>query len=81
MKSNKELRLDVQLMPRLESSIHRWLTARATYKAQSSVEQQHEYTATLFDLGAAWGEHYPDAVDTPGAFELYRHGLIAPEEE
>jgi hypothetical protein len=48
---------------------------------QPSDENQHEYNATLFDLGAAWGERYPEATDTPGAFEWFRRGLIAPEAE
>ena len=33
------------------------------------------------DLGAAWDERYPEDADTPGAFEWYRHSLIAAETE
>jgi hypothetical protein len=46
---------------------------------QPSEENQHEYNGTLFDLGAAWGERYPGATDTPEAFQWYWRGLIAPE--
>jgi hypothetical protein len=48
---------------------------------QPSDENQHDYEATLNDLGVARGERYPEATDTPGAFEWFRRGLIAPEAE
>jgi hypothetical protein len=48
---------------------------------ESSDECQSDYEATLNDLGAAWGERYPEATDTLGAFEWYRLGLIAAEAE
>jgi hypothetical protein len=68
-------------VPSLEAAIDRWLAARDKFKMQPSDERQNEYNATLYDLGAAWGEHYPEGTDTPEAFQWYRLGLIAPEEE
>lgn len=79
MKSNDELCLDVQLAPSLEAAIDKWLAARDAFKPQPSKE--NEYNATLFDLGATWGERYPEVTDTPRAFEWDRRGLIAPAEE
>jgi len=80
MKRNGDLQLDVRLVPSLEEAIDQWLAARDKFKMQSTDETQHEYNATLYDLGAAWGERYPEDADTPEAFEWYRRGLIAPEE-
>jgi len=40
-----------------------------------------EYNATYFGLGVAFNELYPEASGTPDAFQWYRRGLIAPEEE
>jgi hypothetical protein len=48
---------------------------------QPTDENQHDYNSTLYDLGAAWSERYPNDAYTPGAFEWYRRGLIAPDEE
>ena len=48
---------------------------------QPSDESPRDYEATLYDLGFAWGERYPDDADTPEAFQWYRRGLIAPEED
>jgi regulator of sigma D len=76
-----ELRLDVQLVPRLEAATDQWLAARDKFKMEPSDEYQSDYEVTLNDLGAAWGERYPEATDTPDAFEWYRRGLTAPEEE
>jgi hypothetical protein len=56
-------------------------TARDQFKIEPSDENLSDYDATLHDLGAAFGERYPEDADTPGAFEWYRLGLIAPEEE
>jgi hypothetical protein len=63
------------------SAIDQWLAARDVFKIAPSDENQHEYNATLYDLGAAWGERYPEDADTPGAFEWFRRGLIAPKAE
>jgi hypothetical protein len=76
-----ELRLDVQLVPRLEAATDQWLAARDKFKMEPSDEYQSDYEVTLNDLGAAWGERYPEATDTPDAFEWYRRGLIAAEDE
>ena len=81
MKSNANLQLDVRLVPPLEEAIDQWLAARDKFKMQSTDETQHEYNATLYDLGAAWGERYTEDADTPGAFEWYRRGLTTPEED
>jgi hypothetical protein len=81
MKSNEELCLDVQLVPSLEAATDQWLAARDKFKMEPSDEYQSDYEVTLNDLGAAWGERYPEATDTPDAFEWYRLGLIAPEDE
>lgn len=68
-------------VPELATSIDRWLTARTEYKKHASDENQYTYNAAYFALGEAWAEQHPDAADTPGAFEYFRRGLIAPEEE
>ncbi len=73
--------INARPIPNLATAIDNWLAARDKFKVQPSDESQLEYNATLFDLGAAWGERYPDVADTPGAFEWYRRGLIAPEED
>ena len=62
----------------LHEAIDHW---RDNFKMQPSKENQHEYSGSLYDLGATWGERYPNDRDTPGAFQWYRRGLIAPEEE
>jgi hypothetical protein len=81
MNRTANLQLDVRSVPSLEEAIDQWLAARDNFKMQSTDENRHEYNATLHDLGAAWGERYPEDADTPGAFEWYRRGLIAPEED
>lgn len=81
MNRKGNLILDVRQVPSLEVAIDNWLGARDRFKMQSTDEDRHDYNASLFDLGAAWGEHYPEDADVPGAFEWYRRGLIAPEEE
>jgi hypothetical protein len=81
MNQPKNLQLDVRLVPGLATAIDHWLVARDNFKMQSTDESQYDYNATLFDLGAAWGERYPEARNTPEAFEWYRLGLIAPEDE
>jgi hypothetical protein len=81
MNRTASLQPDVRVVPDLEEAIDHWLAARDNFKMQSSDENQHEYNATLFDLGVAWGERYPEATGTPEAFQWYRRGLIAPEEE
>ena len=63
----------------LEEAIDHWLAARDKFKMEPSEESQHDYNSTLYDLGAAWGERYPEDADTPGAFEWFRRGLISPE--
>jgi hypothetical protein len=81
MNREGNLILDVRQVPSLEKAIDHWLAARDVFKTEPSDENRHEYNATLYDLGAAWGERYPEDADMPGAFEWYRRGLIAPEEE
>ena len=79
MESNKNLNLNVRLMPNLETAIDRWLAARRDYKKQANDRNQHSYNAAYFVLGEEWVERYPEAADVPGAFEWFRRGLIAPE--
>jgi hypothetical protein len=81
MKCKGNLCLDVRVVPSLETAIDQWLAARDKFKTEPSDESQHDYNATLFDLGAAWGERYPEDANTPGAFEWYRRGIIALEED
>jgi hypothetical protein len=81
MNRKGNLILDVRQVPSLEDAIDQWLAARDLFKMQPSDESQRDYETTLNDLGAALGERYPEEADTPGAFEWYRRGLIAPEEE
>lgn len=68
-----------QSAPELAAAIDRWLAARGEYQKHASDENQHEYNATLFALGEVWAKRYSEAADTPGAFEWFRRGLIAPE--
>lgn len=82
MKFDKDLCRDVNLVPRLEASIDRWLAARNVYKMQPSDENQHNYNATYFALGEAFAQRYPEAAaNMPSAFDWYRRGLIAPEDD
>ena len=81
MNRTGNLILDVRMVPSLETAIDQWLAARDQFKIEPSDENLSDYNATLHDLGAALGERYPEDADTPGAFEWYRLGLIAPEEE
>jgi hypothetical protein len=68
---------DVTLIPSIETAIDQWLAARDKFKIEPSDENQSDYNATLYDLGAALGERYPGDADSPRAFEWYRRGLIA----
>jgi hypothetical protein len=68
-------------VPELATAIDQWLAARDQFKIEPSDENLSDYDATLHDLGAAWNERYPDDADTPEAFQWYRLGLIAPEDE
>jgi hypothetical protein len=81
MNREANLILDVRIVPSLDAAIDLWLAARDSFMMQPSDENQHDYEAALYDLAAAWGERYPEDTDMPGAFEWYRRGLIAPEEE
>ncbi len=75
------LHFDVRMVPTLEDAIDQWLAARDAFKSQPTDENRNEYNATYFGLGVAFNERFPEASDTPGAFEWYRRGLIAPDEE
>lgn len=79
MKDPAHLQVDVRPLPSLKTEIDRWLAARKTAKTVPSEETRHAYNATLFDLGAAWVERYPEGANAPGAFDWFRRGLIAPE--
>jgi hypothetical protein len=81
MNRNGNLILDVRKVPSLDEAIDHWLAARDAFKSQPSDENQNEYNATYFGLGAAFSERYPEAAETLDAFQWYRRGLIAPEEE
>ena len=81
MNRDENLILDVRQVPSLEAAIDRWLAARDAFKSQPTDENRNEYNATYFRLGVAFKARYPEAMNTPDAFEWYRRGLIAPEEE
>jgi hypothetical protein len=81
MNRNGNLILDVRQVPSLEAAIDQWLAARDNFKMLSTDEALHEYNATYFALGVVFKARYPEAADTPEAFDWYRRGLIAPEEE
>lgn len=81
MNRNGNLILDARQVPPLGTAIDQWLAARDQFKIEPSDENLSDYNAMLNDLGAAWGERYPEDADTPEAFQWYRLGLIAPEEE
>ena len=73
--------MNARPVPELATAIDNWLAARDQFKIEPTDEYHHEYDATYFDLSEAWLERYPDAAYTPEAFDWYRRGLIAPEEE
>ena len=73
--------LDVRKVPSLEIAIDQWLAARDKFTMQSTDESRNEYNATYFALGVAFNERYPEATETPEAFQWFRRGLIVPEEE
>ncbi|MGA2675040.1 MAG: hypothetical protein ABSE99_17635 [Terracidiphilus sp.] len=73
--------INARPVPDLATATDNWLAARDNFKLLPSNENLHNYEATRNNLGVAWSERYPDAADTPGAFELYRRGLIAPADE
>jgi hypothetical protein len=81
MNRDGNLILDVRQVPSLEAAINHWLAARDNFKMQSTDEARHEYNSTYFALGVAFNERYPEDADVPRAFEWYRRGLIAPEED
>jgi hypothetical protein len=81
MERKGNLCIDVRHTPSLENAIEQWLTARDNLKVHPTDGNLHDYNATLYDLGAAWVERYPDDSNTAEAFEWYRRGLIAPEDE
>jgi len=81
MNGEANLTLDVRVVPTLECAIDQWLAARGVFKTKSTDETCHEYNSALYDLAAAWAERYTKDTDMPGAFEWYRRGLIAPDEE
>lgn len=80
MEQPENLHMNAQPAAALATAIDRWLEARGEYKKQSSAESEYRYNETYFSLGAAWTERYPDAANSPGAFEWFRRGLIAPEQ-
>lgn len=81
MERPENLILDVRMVPSLETAIDQWLAARDQFTIEPTDKNLSDYNATLHDLGAALGERYPEDADMPGAFDWYRRGLIAPEEE
>jgi hypothetical protein len=81
MNRDASLLLDSHQVPGLETAIDQWLGARDAFKMQPSDETLYDYNATLSDLGAAWSERYSEDVHTPEAFQWYRRGLIAPEDD
>jgi len=81
MNKLENLFLDARLVPDLATAIDNWLEARDAYKIEPSDENESDYNATLNDLGAAWNERYSQVGATRGAFDWYKSGLIAPEED
>ncbi len=74
------LHLGVRRVLSFEAAIEKWLAARRNFIEQTTDENRNEYNGTLNDLGAAWRQRYPDNADTPGEFESFCCGLIAPDE-
>jgi len=81
MERKGNLCIDVRHTPSLENAIDQWLAARDNLKVQPTDGNVHNYNATLYDLGAAWAERYPDYAKTQEAFDWYLRGLIAPEDD
>jgi hypothetical protein len=73
--------INARSVPELATAIDHWLAARDVFKMHSTDENRNEYNATYFGLGVAFNERYPEAADTPEAFQWFRRGLIATEEE
>lgn len=69
----------VQSEPEPARAIDRWLAARKNAKAVPTEGNRHAYNATYYALGGAWAHRYPEAANTPGAFEWYLRGLAASE--
>lgn len=66
----------------LAAAIDQWLAARNAHEMEPSDESEYNYNATYYSLGEAFAEHYPEAAaKMPDAFDWYRRGLIAPEED
>ena len=78
MKNEEVADLNTRPVPELEMAINRWLAARKHAKAVLSDDTQHAYNAAYYALGEAWAHRYPEAADTPGAFEEYLRGVCAP---
>lgn len=70
---------NAQSAPELATAIDRWLAARKNAKAAPTEGNRHAYNATYYALGEACAHRYPEAANTPGAFEWYARGLAAPE--
>lgn len=73
----ENLHIVVQPIPDLTTAIANWLAARSEFKKQANDKTAFDYNATWFALGAAWAVLYPDAANSPGAFERFQRGLIA----
>jgi hypothetical protein len=75
------LHLDARQVPSSAAAIDHWLAARDKFKIEPNGEGQSDYETTPNDLRVAWANGTSEDADTPEAFEWYRHGLIASEEE
>lgn len=73
--------INAQPVPELATAIEGWLAARDQFKIEPTDEHQSDYNATLFDLGAAFAERYPEAGDMPELSDWFRRCLIAPNQE
>jgi hypothetical protein len=81
MKRPQSLQTDTRVVSSLEVAIDCWLAARKEAKIVPSNHNEHAYNATLFALGEAWAERYPEGANTPEAFWWYLRGLCAPDRD
>jgi hypothetical protein len=80
MEQPEHLHIDVRPLPSLEGAIDRWLAARKTPKPLRPTKISTSTTRPCSPWSGV-AERFTEAADTPGAFEWFRRGLIAPEEE
>jgi len=68
-------------VPSLEAAIDHWRAARYQFQTEPPAESLLTYNFGTDDLEAVWRRWFPQHAETAGAFERFRFGLIAAEDE